>query len=112
MRLIEHELIEAVQLFFDKAAENGLERREGQIEMSSEICEAVVSKKPIAVEAEVGIGKSVAYLVPIILQYFRERRQIIIATSTIALQEQLEKDVHTVLEMLGVKADVIFATGM
>ena len=112
MRLIEHELLEPVQLFFDKAAENGLERREGQIEMSSEICEAVVSKKPIAVEAEVGIGKSVAYLVPIILQYFRERRQIIIATSTIALQEQLEKDVHTVLKMLGVKADVIFATGM
>lgn len=112
MRLIEHELLEPVQLFFDKAAENGLERREGQIEMSSEICEAVVSKKPIAVEAEVGIGKSVAYLVPVILQYFRERRQIIIATSTIALQEQLEKDVHTVLKMLGVKADVIFATGM
>lgn len=112
MKLVEHELIEPVQQFFDKAAENGLEKREGQIEMSSEICEAVVEKKPIAVEAEVGIGKSIAYLVPIILQYFRERRQIIIATSTIALQEQLENDVHTVLQMLGVKADVILAMGM
>lgn len=112
MKLVEHELIEPVQQFFEKAAENGLEKREGQMEMSSEICEAVVEKKPIAVEAEVGIGKSIAYLVPIILQYFRERRQIIIATSTIALQEQLENDVHTVLQMLGVKADVILAMGM
>lgn len=112
MKLVEHELIEPVQHFFEKAAENGLEKREGQIAMSSEICEAVVEKKPIAVEAEVGIGKSIAYLVPIILQYFRERRQIIIATSTIALQEQLENDVHTVLQMLGVKADVILAMGM
>lgn len=112
MKLIEHELIEPVQYFFEKAAENGLEKREGQIAMSSEICEAVVEKKAIAVEAEVGIGKSIAYLVPIILQYFRERRQIIIATSTIALQEQLEKDVHTVLQMLGVKAEVILAIGM
>ena len=112
MRLIEHELIEPVQGFFEKAAENGLERREGQIAMSSEICDAVVKKKPIAVEAEVGIGKSIAYLVPVILQYFRERRQIIIATSTIALQEQLENDVHTVLRMIGVKAEIIAAYGM
>lgn len=112
MKLVEHELIEPVQYFFERAAENGFEKREGQIAMSSEICEAVVEKKPIAVEAEVGIGKSIAYLVPIILQYFRERRQIIIATSTIALQEQLENDVHTVLQMLGVKADVILAMGM
>ena len=112
MILIEQELIEPVQGFFEKAAENGLERREGQIAMSSEICDAVVKKKPIAVEAKVGIGKSIAYLVPVILQYFRERRQIIIATSTIALQEQLENDVHTVLKMIGVKAEVIAAYGM
>lgn len=112
MILVEHDLIEPVQHFFERATENGLEKREGQIAMSSEICEAVVNKTPIAVEAEVGIGKSIAYLVPIILQYFRERRQIIIATSTIALQEQLQNDVHTVLRMIGVKAEVILAIGM
>lgn len=28
MRLIEHELIESVQHFFEKASENGLEKRE------------------------------------------------------------------------------------
>ena len=109
MRLIEHELIEPVQDFFEKAAQNGLEKREGQIEMSLEICDAVVKKKPIAVEAEVGIGKSIAYFVPVILQHFQERRQMIIATSTIALQEQLENDVHTVLRMIGVKAEIIAA---
>ena len=112
MRLIEHELIETVQQLYDKTTETGFEKRDGQIEMSLEICEAIVKKKPIAVEAGVGIGKSIAYLVPIILQYFRERRQIVIATSTIALQEQLEKDVQTVLLMIGVKAEVVCALGM
>ncbi len=112
MRLIEHELIETVQQLYDKTTETGFEKRDGQIEMSLEICEAIVKNKPIVVEAGVGIGKSIAYLVPIILQYFRERRQIVIATSTIALQEQLEKDVQTVLRMIGVKAEVILALGM
>ena len=85
-----------VRAFFDKASECGLEMRDGQIEMSLEVTDAIIKKYPLAVEAGVGIGKSFAYLVPLVLNYFRERRQVIIATSTIALQEQLERDIHTV----------------
>ena len=101
-----------VRAFFDKAAECGLEMRDGQIEMSLEVTDAIIKKYPLAVEAGVGIGKSFAYLVPLVLNYFRERRQVIIATSTIALQEQLERDIHTVLKMLGVTAEVVVAMGM
>ena len=91
---------------------NGLQRRPGQIALSQEIAQAIVDNKSLAVEAEVGIGKSIAYLVPLVLQYFRERKQMIIATSTIALQDQLESDLLNVLEILGVRADVEIAKGM
>ena len=101
-----------VQGFFDRAEKGGLERREEQIEMSQEVTDAIIGKYSLAVEAGVGIGKSFAYLVPLVLNFYRERKQVIIATSTIALQEQLERDIHTVLRMIGVKAEVIVATGM
>ncbi|MBQ6213622.1 MAG: DEAD/DEAH box helicase, partial [Ruminococcus sp.] len=112
MKIKELSLDTAVNKFFDEAERNGLERRQGQVEMSREIAQAIMDKKSLVVEAEVGIGKSIAYLVPIVLQFFCERRQVVIATSTIALQEQLERDVKAVLNMIGVKTKVEVAKGM
>lgn len=114
MKLIleESSLDDTVRQFFYNAEKSQLERREGQVEMALEISDAVLGKYPLAVEAGVGIGKSIAYLVPLVINFFRERRQVIIATSTIALQEQLEKDLHNILTTLGVKAEVINAMGM
>lgn len=112
MKIMELQLDTAVSSFFDEAERNGLERRQGQVEMSQEIAQAIMNKSSLIVEAGVGIGKSIAYLVPIVQQFFRDRRQVVIATSTIALQEQLECDVHNVLKMIGVKAKVEVAKGM
>lgn len=112
LHLIKYPLDETVKRFFKEAAARGFEMREGQMEMANEICTAITEKRPLAVEAEVGIGKSFAYLVPALIQYFRERRQVVIATSTIALQEQLYHDAQSVLKMLGVHANIILAKGM
>ena len=112
MKIKELPLNNAVERFFIEAENNGLERREGQVEMANEIAQAIVDDNSLIVEAEVGIGKSIAYLVPIVLQFFRERRQIIIATSSIALQEQLERDLKSVLDMIGVKTNINVAKGM
>ena len=112
MKIMELSLDTAVSRFFDEAERNGLERRQGQVEMSQEIAQAIMNKSSLIVEAEVGIGKSIAYLVPIVQQFFRDRRHVVIATSTIALQEQLERDVQNVLKMIGVKAKVEVAKGM
>ena len=112
MKIKELTLNSAVDSFFKNDEKNGLQRRQGQIAMSQEIAQAIVDNKSLAVEAEVGIGKSIAYLVPLVIQYFRERKQMIIATSTIALQDQLESDLLNVLELLGVRADVEIAKGM
>ncbi|SDA29526.1 ATP-dependent DNA helicase DinG [Ruminococcus sp. YE71] len=103
---------ESTKYFFEKAAYDGLELRPGQLEMALEVCEAIKERKPLAVEAEVGIGKSYAYLVPAVMEYMKSHRQIIIATSTIALQEQLAKDAANVLKMTGLSIDITVAKGM
>ncbi len=66
------EIGEKVYSFFFENPEmenNNLEFREGQSEMACEIVDAISQKKNLVVEAGVGIGKSFAYLVPLI--YYR-----------------------------------------
>lgn len=103
---------DSVRAFFQQAAENGFELRQGQVDMALDICEAIKDHKPLTVEAEVGIGKSYAYLVPAVMEYSKSYKQIIIATSTIALQEQLMKDAKSVMKMTGINIIVTVAKGM
>ena len=105
-------IADSTRTFFEKAAYEGLELRQGQVDMALEICEAIKDHKPLTVEAEVGIGKSYAYLVPAVMEHSRTHRQIIIATSTIALQEQLMKDSKSVMKMIGTSIEITVAKGM
>ncbi len=98
--------------FFRQSSENGLELREGQAEMADEVSRAIEDHVPLAVEAEVGTGKSYAYLIPVVIKFSGDNQQIAIATSTIALQEQLYKDARNVLKMLNINADIVIAKGM
>ena len=98
--------------FFRQSSENGLELREGQAEMADEVSRAIEDHVPLAVEAEVGTGKSYAYLIPAVIKFSGDNQQIAIATSTIALQEQLYKDARNVLKMLNLDVDIVVAKGM
>lgn len=97
--------------FMDKATEAGFEEREGQWEMSCEIVEGLRDKKHVLVEAGVGIGKSFAYIVPILYYIKTYRRPVVIATSTIALQEQLTGDIDKIMDMLNYDVEVLIAKG-
>ena len=97
--------------FWDIAPENGFEMREGQQDMSFEIVDALIHDQHFAVEAGVGIGKSFGYLVPVLLYNKKMKRPVIVATSTIALQEQLWKDIHDVMPLLNLQPEVILAKG-
>ena len=93
---------------------HGFEDREGQQDMAFEILEAMKDRKHIVIEAGVGIGKSFAYLVPLLLYNHETQKPVIIATSTIALQEQLMGDVNRLQSLLGIREDsqeVILAKG-
>jgi ATP-dependent DNA helicase DinG len=73
------------------------EDRPQQREMAQVVLEGLSSRRHVVVEAGTGVGKSFAYLVPALLWAHRTGARVAVATSTIALQEQL---VHKDLPLL------------
>jgi ATP-dependent DNA helicase DinG len=63
------------------------EQRSGQLEMSSAVAQNLAGGK-LVVEAETGIGKTLAYLIPAVLS----RQKVVISTNTLNLQEQIFSD--------------------
>jgi ATP-dependent DNA helicase DinG len=69
------------------------EDRPQQREMAHAVADAVENKHHLLVEAGTGVGKSYAYLIPLILWAASNKKRVLIATHTKALQQQLvEKD--------------------
>jgi ATP-dependent DNA helicase DinG len=67
----------------------GFPLRPAQLEMSEKAGEAFQTHKVFIAEAEVGTGKTFAYLIPAINQIKRTGLPVLISTGTISLQEQL-----------------------
>src|SRR5260221_2985411 len=61
------------------------EFRTGQLEMAEAVESALLDQKHLLVEAGTGTGKSLAYLVPVLLS----GKRIVVSTGTKNLQEQL-----------------------
>ena len=75
-------------------ARPGYEKREGQIALSRAVAQSLGEKRHALLESPCGTGKSIAYLIPAI-RYVQANpgKRVVIATETIALQEQLvQKD--------------------
>ena len=69
------------------------EHRPEQERMAYCCAQAFSGNSPLLFEAGTGVGKSMAYLVPGIIAAKRFKRQLVVATHTIALQQQImEKD--------------------
>lgn len=67
-----------------------LEHRPQQEEMARAVADAMQADEALLFEAGTGVGKSLAYLVPGLIQAVDQTRQLIVSTHTISLQEQLE----------------------
>lgn len=77
------------------------EMRAGQTEMAARIGDAFNKGEHLMVEAGTGTGKTLAYLVPSALWATRNQQRVVIATNTIALQDQLlDKDIPQVEAVL------------
>lgn len=100
------------QFFMEKIPRLKFEQREGQEDMSLDICSSIVEKKHTIVEAGVGIGKSYAYIVPLLYYNKLFKKPVIIATSTIALQEQLIEDIKRVCTYINYRPELVLAKGM
>ena len=68
-----------------------LEDRVPQTRMSQQVASAMEQDTPLLFEAGTGCGKSLAYLLPGIIQAKSRQRPLVVSTHTIALQEQIEK---------------------
>jgi len=78
------------------------EPRPQQVEMAMAVADALEGSTHLIVEAGTGVGKSLAYLVPLILQATRSGRRAMVSTHTISLQEQLmHKDLPLLQDRLG-----------
>lgn len=80
----------------------GYEVRPGQIELARAIDRSVEESRFLMAEGPTGIGKSYAYLVPVILDLASKKiKKAVLATANIALQEQLiEKDLPALERMM------------
>ena len=88
------------------------EERPQQLAMANAIAEALVNGENLCIEAPTGVGKSFAYLVPLIYRSKYCRRPSVISTETITLQEQLiEKDLPKLAELTGIQFKAALAKG-
>ena len=97
-----------------RAAEGDFEyeARPQQVEMAQAVAAALEGHRHLVVEAGTGVGKSLAYLVPLILHAKRAGVRTLVSTHTISLQEQLVgKDLPLLENRLGIAFRVALVKG-
>ncbi len=88
------------------------EYRPQQRAMARGVAEALRDGENLCVEAPTGVGKSFAYLVPLIYRAQTARRPAVVSTETITLQEQLiERDLPLLKKILGIEFKAVLAKG-
>jgi ATP-dependent DNA helicase DinG len=84
----------------------GGQERPGQVQMAEAVADALTSDEHLLVQAGTGTGKSLAYLVPSLLN----DKRVVVATATLALQHQLvERDIPRLVETLPDEVDASYA---
>jgi ATP-dependent DNA helicase DinG len=85
-----------------RALGDGYEPRAEQLRMAALVEQCLTDRSHLLVEAGTGVGKSFAYLVPAIVRATAMQETVVVATNTIALQEQLvRKDIPMLQAALG-----------
>lgn len=88
------------------------EARPQQRQVALAVADAIEGEAHLAVEAGTGVGKSFAYLVPLILAAKQRGIQAVVSTYTIGLQEQLiQKDIPFLQRHLGVDFKAVLVKG-
>jgi ATP-dependent DNA helicase DinG len=88
------------------------EERPEQVRMADTVTDALKAGRHLLVEAGTGVGKSFAYLVPLILSAAGNGGKAVISTFTLALQDQLlGKDLPFLSGILPAEFSVVVAKG-
>lgn len=98
--------------FDERLPAAGFDVREEQLAMANYVHTALTKGRHLLAEAGVGTGKTFAYLLPALGKAIRTQKPVIIATHTIALQEQLiHKDIPALRKLLGEPIQAYLAKG-
>ncbi|MFT4186541.1 MAG: ATP-dependent DNA helicase [Micrococcaceae bacterium] len=94
----------------------GGQERPGQIMMAKAVTEAIEKQEHLLVQAGTGTGKSLAYLVPALEQVGKQENPMLVATATLALQNQIIKRdlpelIKTLKEQIAHPPKVVLAKG-
>lgn len=88
------------------------EFRPQQLAMARAIGRALIGGRNLAVEAPTGVGKSFAYLAPLVFRSRYAGRPALVSTETINLQEQLiAKDIPLLRQLTGINFKAALAKG-
>lgn len=88
------------------------EYRPQQLEMAAAVNNSLLEGKHLIVEADTGVGKSLAYLVPSILWAMKNKEKVVISTNTINLQEQLVyKDLPLLKKIIPDSFNIVLVKG-
>ena len=88
------------------------EERPQQTSMALGVADALTAGRNLCVEAPTGVGKSFAYLVPLIYRSRYSSLPSVVSTETINLQEQLmHKDIPMLRELTGMDVKAALAKG-
>jgi Rad3-related DNA helicase/DNA polymerase III epsilon subunit-like protein len=94
------------------AEREGYEYRDAQVQMAVAVGQTLERKRRLMVEAGTGVGKSLAYLTPLVLWAARTGKRAVVATHTVNLQEQLaDRDLPTVAGLIDVPLSVAVLKG-
>ncbi len=99
-------------VFYDILPEHGYEVREEQIYTAFQLADAMCNKKIHLAEAELGTGKTIAYLLSAIAYARFSGKPVVIACASTALQEQLtgnDGDIIKLSQLLGLEIDARMA---
>ncbi len=100
-RLVDEIFQEHVPRVFAERGESGTSYREGQHQVAAETARSMGRRELFLVHAPTGTGKTLAYLVPVLVWALRNETRVGVATFTRALQEQaMDRDVPIARELL------------
>lgn len=109
--VIADDVTETIFNVIDEIPTWGFEQREAQEDMMLNIIDSYKDQNNLLIEAGVGIGKSLSYLIPGILLSGLTRKPIVVATSSIQLTEQLSQDIDLAGKILNTEVDKVIGKG-
>lgn len=86
--------------------------RSEQVKMAETVAQTLKEQKILLVEAGTGTGKSIAYMLPVLLWAIQYNERAVIATNTINLQEQIwHKDIPLLKNLLDIPFEAALLKG-